>query len=287
MVERLAQFYEKTVEQNLNYLYKVEKELFSDPLLASTFPNILSSSSKNIANKWRNERKYIRTKFVVDALPNYPQEILALSVSIDATVNILDDILDETLSKEEKGLYLVELIRAISLHNLRNTPARIRKAIFNYFNKILIVAMSEMYFLGCLSKQENENDLINSACRYYHGRSLDIDIFAELPLLHTRMAKKDQQAVLNAARAFRIMNLVKKDLKDFERDVSCNIQTALTVLHARKKLTPNLFDGIYNYSLKLCDTKTDKTATIVENFISMLKKEKQEVDKLIRLLPAQ
>ncbi|MEW6328743.1 MAG: hypothetical protein AB1468_01365, partial [Candidatus Micrarchaeota archaeon] len=246
MSEELYTLYEKSIENNLKYLMKLEKELTHETNMNSAFSHLLSLSSKNLANKWRSGAKYLRTRYAKQAIPNYPDDVLMLLISVDASVNLLEDILDETLSKEQKGLYLVELIRVLSMQNSFNLSKKLQKIISDYFNKIIFIAGSENFLYPQILNEKDESKLFELCTASYSCRSLDMDIFVELPLTKNKHTKQEINSALIAARSFRVINLAKKDIADLPHDLQFNTTTPIMVMKQRNLPVKNFIDALYS-----------------------------------------
>jgi predicted nucleic acid-binding protein len=189
MVNTLARFYEETVQENIEYLKKLEKELYGNVVLHKMVHKALLQSARNLTKKWIAGEKYLRTKYARDAIPEYPKEAFKLSLLLDANINLMDDLLDETLSREERALYIVELLRVLALRDSYPIEDEVKTKISNYFNKIIFVAVSEQIFLEKMKDKEDE-DFYEVAYEYFAGRSLDMDLFLEIPLLELKYKKK-------------------------------------------------------------------------------------------------
>ncbi|MBD3261501.1 MAG: hypothetical protein GF334_07435 [Candidatus Altiarchaeales archaeon] len=282
MVEKLARLYEDTIRENIEFLTKLEKQLYGKISYNQIVKQSLEESTKNLTQKWISEKKYLRTKYARDAIPNYPQKTLKLSVILDANINLMDDILDEDLSKKEKGLYLVELLRVMALRDSYKINGEAEKRISNYFNKIIFVAISEQIFLEQM-KQTSGEKFYEIASDYFKGRGLDMDIFLELPLHERGYQTKEIEEVLKAGRIFRTINLMKKDLIDLEHDLKTGIETPITLLQRKKQPIHDFIDYVFSNSMSTAKTKSSqKTETIVHNLLHLSLQDQKDIKSLTK-----
>lgn len=283
MTEELCRLYEKTVENNISYLKKLEKELLQESNLPETFHRKLTFSSKQIADRWRSEEKYLRTKYAKFAIPDYPEDMILPSISIDATVNLIDDILDENLSKDQKALYIVELIRVLNLKHSFPLSYELKKLVSDYFNKIIFVAIAESTFYPQMLKEKNKERFFDLTFKSYLSRSLDMDIFIELPLMRMNVSIPEIKEVMDAGKAFRIMNLAKKDFLDLEHDLEHEITTPITIFKEKKIPVDEFVPYLYTHSTRRVSIPTSRfLQKVIKNFIAMAKKEKKTLEESIK-----
>jgi len=252
----------------------------NDPYLMELFNKTLQTSKNELIEKWRSGKKYLRTLTVIKAFPDYSLDSLNLSISIDAIINILDDLLDENLEKQAKTFYIVEIIRTLANYHYQKSNKALRHCIGNYFNKCIMIALLEKHFYDLL-RNTKENDYILKYPTYiYDIRSLDIDVFIEIPLLASNTIQfKDD--IIKVARTYRALELIKKDILDVEHDVDNGIDTIFTILWNRKndllKSVNNLIELYLNRAGKI---KCSKHSNIViDNFILMSENEVNNIRK--------
>lgn len=280
--EELMQLHASTVSDNVKYLLEFEKKLSKDSNLNEAFSNYLTLSSKSFTEKWNAEKKHLRTKYAIQAIPDYPKNITILSVSIDSIINALDDLLDENLTKDEKALYIVEMIRVMSLKSLFNLSKDMAMAISNYFNKILLVAISEAVYTQVFEDEKDIMERFNCGALSYKSRSVDVDIFFDIPLIELGYSKKDIDTIMKAARSFRMVNLARKDLLDFEHDKENQNFNLLIMLYNDGVRIQNFIDHIYKTAKEdLPKSKDKKVAAILTNLESMLELEKKKFDEAL------
>jgi len=281
MVEALAKLYEDTVKENIDYLRKLERELYGKSELHKMVHGALIQSAQNLTKKWLEGKKYLRTKYARDAILEYPKKVLKLSLLLDANINLMDDILDETLSRKEKAFYLVELLRVLALRDSYPIEDEVKIRISNYFNKIIFVAVSEQIFLEKMRNTE-DGDFHEVAYDYFAGRSLDMDLFLEIPLHELGYKKKEIDEVVGVGRRFRTINLMKKDLIDLEHDLESDIPTPITILHQKGKPFKDFVDYVFSRTIGDVPQRSSKNAEpIVHNLFNMTINEQKEATELL------
>ncbi|MEX2725599.1 MAG: hypothetical protein Q6367_017065 [Candidatus Freyarchaeota archaeon] len=284
MSEEIYKLYEETIAENIHYLKKLEKELGYGTDLAENLRQVLSTSARNLSDKWRSEAKYLRTKYSKMAIPDYPEEVLKISIFVDAVVNLLDDVLDEELTKEQKAVYLIELIRVLTFHHGINLPKNLKKLISDYFNKIIFVAVSENSLYKKLLGVSDESVIFDLCAKSYLCRSLDMDIFVELPLTKNGYRRNEIKSIVESARLFRVINLVKKDYVDLLHDKKFGITTPLTILGNKNIPIEKFVLFLDSYCKRMTPTpKSERSRLIIENFSEMVKKEEEFLKKNLRV----
>jgi hypothetical protein len=232
-----------------------------------------------ILGKWKKREKYIRTEFVATAFDSdYPREVLGISVAIDAMINILDDLLDEDVAKKAKTLYILEYLRIFSLYSKTKPNPFIQECMFNYFNKLIMLAVFEGNVLKKVKEEKQTSKIIRYASKLLMIRAYDIDIFVEV-VLDSLDIKKDREDILDIARAFRAINILKKDVIDIPYDLSHRQETLMTYLSQRKgfeysdfmkKLLDNFINGMKDKSKK-CTIKSCR------RFLEMSSKDRDSI----------
>jgi len=288
ILDKLKKIYEETAEENLRDIKQILKNNRVEDLdLIQRCDSILFSTPHHVSNKWSCYRKYVRTLFVKEAFSKfYPNKYLEISLYIDALVNILDDLLDEELNKQEKSLYVLELLRDFSLYHRKEIPRTIQNDVFHYFNKLLALAIAERHYINLIKKEESLEKIMNYSIKSFNLRSLDIDIFVEIALAGNNIKNKmGGEKIKKIARIFRAINLIKKDINDIKYDKSHNLETVITIMASKKKKY-----NFQRYILNLIDyySKSGKAIVnslrkeerlvplVISNFYKMIGKEREK-----------
>ncbi len=283
-MEEIEKVYRDTVNANLKELAKIIKEDIKiiNPAVNSTMEKFVWAGYQNLVAKWFSGRKYLRTAFIKRVLPDYPMIIIPLSVSIDATVNLLDDLLDESLSKDEKGLYLIELIRALATFNNQKINAKTRAKIRNYLNKIISIATIEKIHQELMDNETDTRKIVEIGIETFDCRALDGDIYLELAV-DTKYSfnKRDVELLLKKNRTFRALNLIKKDLGDIKHDMESNIGGTIVSLYKRgliKEVVPQLQKHYLDINIGANNRQVEK---ILQNYDKMIQEENETISKLL------
>lgn len=282
-MKQIIALYRGTLNENIKELKHILEEIIkiNDPQIHVQLEILLNKTCENLLAKWMSGRKYVRTHFVKQAIPNYPIEVLKLSVSLDAIINLLDEILDEELTKEDKALHLIELIRIFAIYSYQNYSEPIRNAIWNYVNKIISIAVLEAIYTKLIQNETSIDKLVEYSLQIYNCRSLDIDIYIEIPLLVLQSNAQDK--ILHIGRLFRAVNLIKKDIGDVEHDKKNRVKSVITLLTDKKCLIPVLEKIIETYTnLAKQILSENKSVTPIKNFYNMMEEEIAKIKILIK-----
>jgi len=278
--------YQESLEKNIDDISKILDDLeMTFPDLMQIYKRALLASSENIANKWASERKYQRTYFVQTAFSNfYPKEITELSLYIDAMVNILDDLFDENLNKEVKGLYILEFSRVFSLYNYCYPDKKIQEMVGQYFNKLIVLALTEDIYGKLIKEEKDLNKIVKYSAELLLCRAMDIDIFIEIAL-QDQGDKSDN--IRKIGRIFRALSILKKDVKDIEHDTKNNIDTVITDIVSKKEILFNEYiESLIAHLLDRADKinkddVSEEVKTPTEGFSKMIKNIIKEIKEII------
>ncbi len=233
---RILKLYKKSVEENINDISRTLKEsdLYSKEII-SLYRDILEMSSNKITHKWEKGEKYLRTEFVLEAFgQHYPSDFLSLSVKIDAMINMLDDLLDENFNKDDKVKYILEYLRIFSLYSLDKSNLKFQVNVGHYFNKLITLALGEQWMLAEARKKDNLEEVVRLSSDLLCLRAYDIDIFTEIALSSYKQ-DKNMFVIKKMGKAFRAINILKKDIFDVERDKRENQETLITFVDSQDK----------------------------------------------------
>lgn len=225
MTETLIERYLSMVELNLSGIDDTVHENDDQTPLEQ----MIRRAAGNLTEKWRRGRKTLRTEVAYRALRGYPDLTLNTSLTLDAMINLLDDIYDEALGKEEMALYIVELIRTIANMNHLVEDEK-RATMERYFNKILVIAFSEMYYRTRIKESVSYEEKLLSVIKCYEVKSTDMDVFIELPLRAKGLDDETTSRYTLLGRVHRAVSIIVKDLDDLEHDVEAGEETPVVLL---------------------------------------------------------
>jgi len=277
--------YNDSVYDNLRMIDKIlaSEVSLNDPYLIELFNKILQTSKNGLVEKWMSGKKYLRTLSVIKAFPEYPMNSLNLSMSIDAMINIFDDLFDENLEKKTKNFYLVEIFRMLANYHYQEFDENLRFHVGNYFNKLIMIALLEKHFYNLIMNGKEYGHLLKNATHVYDIRSLDIDIFVEIPLSASNTIQfKDE--ILKVARIYRALELIKKDFLDVEYDLENGQETLFTIFWNRKNDLRNLIYKLTDLYLERAKNIvcSEYSKIIVNNFILMGESEANKIKEYIK-----
>ena len=229
MLDDLISRYLSTLTRNCESTESIQADL-PVALPLEVIHGIIETSANFLMTKWASERKGVRTAVAMAIVPDYPLEVLEVSLLLDAVVNLFDDLIDENLTKQEKNLLVLELLRALALLNSAQLSHSLRKQIDLYFNKGITIAISEQESYARIQAARNIEEQVNIAVESYLTRGLVADIFFELPLMWQWGTDIDFRQVLYLARVDRALTLLEKDWQDVDHDIANNTHTPVTLL---------------------------------------------------------
>lgn len=288
--------YQKSVKKNLFDIKATLKDLeIEKEIPISLYENILNQSASMITSKWSSGRKYCRTYFVQKAFGKlYPIKYTQTSLLIDAMINILDDLLDESLSKQAKTEYILEFLRIFSIYSGKCSSKQVQKSLEKYFNKLITLAVAENFYQQQTIKEQDQNKIIKNSADLLICRGRDIDIFIEIATLNIKN-QRIVEMIKKISRIFRAINILKKDIKDIEHDKKNNIETIVTLAMSKDKNNfftyinnlLNIFSNRVGSIMKIANNSNRKSLyhlLPVYNFAKMIQEEKKEILKIIQSL---
>jgi len=284
MEESLISVYEKNLEQSVKQVDSVLKNIgVVERSVEDNYRKILIQSCSNITDKWKSGRKYARTSFIKEAYgSSYPEGVFKDSIFIDAMVNILDDLLDEDLKKNEKKLYVLEFLRIFASHNFELISSEAQALIGSYFYKLISLAIIENYYDNLLNSERDIEKLIGYSCKVLDCRSMDIDIFSDLALLNSDLVftNEEKSSLTKISRIFRALNIIKKDIDDMEHDKATGQESLILKVYTNN---PNDF---YKYVSRIVEhykreaafvLKNEQGNIIFVNFYNMIEAENKKI----------
>ncbi|MEM4178030.1 MAG: hypothetical protein QXS29_10760 [Nitrososphaeria archaeon] len=265
-IENLITYYNKITENVIAELEKLASEEGYD--IAPYIKNAIMQSTSFMSTKWRTKRKYLRTLSAMKIYSNdYPnnEDMIKLSLVVDAMVNILDDLFDEVLTMEEKSMFILELGKILTYFSSQKMlSADLLKQFSMYIEKIILLGIGDHVLREKLSD-------IEVAKRHYLLRSMDIDIFVQIPMLFGIEIKNKEQ-FQKSCRAFRALNLLKKDISDIQHDEKIKQVTPVTIYKNSQDRILELASYFYKIALKDSSKYRNNIEKMCKNEITEIKK---------------
>lgn len=151
-------------------------------------------------------------------------------MTIDAIINLLDDLLDEMMEKEQKAAYILEIVRVLALFNHLKAPPYFQQRIASYFNKCICIVIPEIVYKDKIKAATGFEERLGYSVQCYDAKSLVMDIFMELPLVELFGDDKRVEDLVALARTHRAIALIKKDYNDLAHDQKNQTETPLVLL---------------------------------------------------------
>ena len=269
-LEKNVKLYQDSIKENLEIINDILLSInFKDKNLTKQYVQILKHSASQITQKWSSKKKYCRTLFIQRALQEYyPKQYTLISLQIDSLVNILDDLLDEDMNRKIKMLYMIEFSRIFSLHE-GNCPEKFKQMLKKYINQLITLAVAEEYYQKMIQKESDFQKIVKISTDLLLCRAMDIDIFTKIGLAKFDIPINKKNIIEEAARIFRAINILKKDIDDISHDQENNIKTMTIII-----LLKNNID-FHSYITHVADKLNQKLKNILDNYESTLSSKEQ------------
>lgn len=273
------EIYESSKSMNYQDIIEIIKELKIDGEIDhNDFAFFINSGIENLIQKWRSGRKILRTNVAKEIIDDYPEKILRSSIIIDASINLLDDLFDEKMDKQEKGLYIIELLRINAILLNEGLNVQQQKYLSMYYNKLLCIAIPEFIYKEKIMNSDYIDDVIRMTMQCYDCKSMDMDIFLELPLSEMDKTSDEIQSTVDMGRIHRALVLMKKDIQDIDHDVSNDTITPMVILHQRDDFKKTVLTIIDEY---LSRTGRLREALYHEKLNELIAIDKNELESIM------
>lgn len=290
IIDKNVKIYNTSIDRNIKTIEKTLRKFAVKGVPIEMYREILSATSLMVTTKWKTGRKYTRTTFTQRAFDKkYPTKNLEISLATDAMVNLLDDLLDEKLSDKEKEQYVLEFLRVFAIYSSKNNIPNMNIWMGEYMNKLITLAVAEQVYQTQILKEKNIENLAQKSKELLTCRGVDIEIFIQIALSAHNVSDKATDEILNIARIFRGMNILKKDIQDMEHDTKIGNKTVVLLVLNKKDLSFNDYvkeltelllteqeKSIQSIYKELKEYKLEKVA---ENFNKMTAEDQKEILK--------
>lgn len=252
-ISDFMKMYVSTIGDNLAEIEVFMDELgIKDAVSLEQFEGVFSLAANDLAGRWNEGTKTLRTTMAYGMIPGYPESVLLTSITVDSFVNLIDDVFDEVTTKQERAPFVIEMIRVLSVLNGQGISKETHLGISRYFNKLLCIGVPEMAFTARIKSSRKFGERLGFSIQCYDCKRLDIDFFFELPLLEMGFGEKDTGEMLRLARIFRAVHLIKKDFKDIKHDSENGTETPLVILSEEGSLLGKYMDSLIGHYEKEC-----------------------------------
>lgn len=199
---------------------------------------------------WENDQKSLRTApsvFVYEeAGHQVDKSTRELLTGLDASINVLDDIIDsKDLGKRER-VELTANAAFSGMMSFSNTPDEYRDEVQDmvtqYLTELFQIPMIEEEEIGKIRQAEHVNDAIEPSRESYSYRARDIDAFARIPSLFND--KEYPNSLTEDLRSFRARELIIKDIHDVARDLNDNDITPVIELMNKAESKQEAYDAV-------------------------------------------
>lgn len=183
----------------------------------------------DIVNDWETGRKSLRTVPVANVYAeeferSLEESVLRTLTGLDATVNVLDDIIDSQSPTPESRVRLTVNAAFSSVLVAENLPTENRDQandlLRQYFTALFQIPLVERRLFDEMKAVASDPEREAAAVKSYSYRARDIDIFARLPAISSGVEPDIEQRLVQDLRTYRARRLLFKDIYDVPRDLS-------------------------------------------------------------------
>ncbi len=277
-IQKIVENYRESISLNIDVIRSEinDNPVINDKETIKLYEEILSKTSQVVSERWLKKEKYLRTKHTVSVFgDNFPKDLLILSLCVDAMVNILDDFYDEPLSKEQKQIYLIELLRVNSIINCKIPSLNLLADLGEYFDKLITLAIAENFILQQIKENLEFEFVISQGSSLLLTRAYDMDIFVQIA-----EHNNTQNTLIYEFRILRALNILKKDILDLRRDIETDQESIVTCVYQSDLPNESVLVGIAN---KILSQKKDKRAKL-QRLSDMINNEAEEIKSLAKLI---
>lgn len=213
----------------------------------------IHSHLRSVVDDWETGRKSLRT---VPVCAVYAQELgkpleeqLKKSlVGLDASVNVLDDIIDtqELPPQARISLTVNAAFSAVLLaeHCPSDSSNEIRERLRDYFTALFQIPLVEQRLFASMTDADDRSQRHQAAKQIYAYRSRDIDAFADIAAVVTNTNTETEQRLRQDLRTYRARRLLFKDIRDVERDLRDEDMTPVIHLLEHHNTTETALDEV-------------------------------------------
>ncbi|MWV40007.1 hypothetical protein [Natrialba sp. INN-245] len=210
-----------------------------------------------IVEDWETGRKSLRTIPVCNAYARQLEgpiddSLKRLLTGLDASVNVLDDIIDTRELSPETRIALTTNVAFSSVLLAENCPSdrrnELAEELRDYFTILFQIPLVEQQLCSSLAQSNDQSEQRRAAEQMYAYRSRDIDGFVRISAKFYDLDPKEMQQLLHDLRAYRCRHLLFKDIRDVKRDlVDEDLTPIIQLLQCHESIDDitNVIDDLY------------------------------------------
>lgn len=192
-----------------------------------------------LVDNWESGRKSLRTVPVCNVYAAHcgrevPASVKRSLTGLDATINVLDDIIDTRELEKETKIALTINAAFSGVMLVENCPADAREDVsellFDYYTSVFQIPLVERELLERMRSASFPAERRDAASSLYAYRARDIDAFARFPAVVMGVDEQTEQRLVDDLRAYRCRRLLFKDIADVERDLADEDRTPIIQL---------------------------------------------------------
>jgi hypothetical protein len=189
----------------------------------------LPAHLRSTVTDWESSRKSLRTLPVANV---YTQElgrpvedaVLRTLTGLDASVNVLDDVIDSQSLTTETRIRLTVNAAFSSVLIAEHLPADHQQdagdLLRDYFTALFQIPLVERRLFDRMERVDSDAARTAAAVDIYSYRARDIDAFARLPALDSGIDETIERRLVQDLRTYRARRLLFKDIHDVPRDLA-------------------------------------------------------------------
>ncbi|SFR61113.1 hypothetical protein [Halogeometricum limi] len=183
---------------------------------------------REVVGKWERGRKSVRTVPACNAYARVcdepvPESVKRTLTALDATINVLDDIIDTRDLRTQEKIALTVNAAFSGVAMVGSCPpayrADVEDALLEYYTSVFQIPLVERELFEHMEAADATSQKLAAAEALYAYRSCDIDAFARIPAIVMDVGEETERRMLEDLRAYRCRRLLYKDIGDVERDL--------------------------------------------------------------------
>lgn len=208
---------------------------------------------RGVVTDWETGRKSLRTVPACNAVARQTgrdpgRDALRLLAGLDASVNVLDDVIDTRDLDPETRVALTANAAFSATLLAEHCPSDDREAVVDrlreYFTALFQIPLVESRLLAEMAGATDDAGRTDAAERVYAYRARDIDAFARIATLVSGVDGDAERRLLGDLRTYRARRLLFKDIADVERDLADGDETPVVHLLRHRDSVDAVVDAV-------------------------------------------